>query len=150
MGVMRLTITGHHLPGRRWCSGGEIQDNVHVAVQERREPVGRVPGDAESATWQTEVRVVVGDDGGLDFRGPVVQGRCGERFVYLVWGHVDAAGTFAMFRRAKLMLDQVDPSLVRAADAPGRRLVANVDLTDDGGGPRCARVEPPALRWTVE
>jgi len=48
-----------------------------------------------------------------------------------------------MFRRAKLMLaDTVD-----FTTSPGheQRVVAAVDLTDDRGGPRCARLRPPAL-----
>jgi len=53
-----------------------------------------------------------------------------------------------MFRRAKLMLHRVDPALVTAAEAGGA-LVATVDLTDEHGCPRCARVDPPAIRWTV-
>jgi hypothetical protein len=52
-----------------------------------------------------------------------------------------------MFRRAKLMLGAVDPDLVRCAERTASTLVATVDLTDAKGGPRCARVDPPALVW---
>jgi Family of unknown function (DUF5990) len=52
-----------------------------------------------------------------------------------------------MFRRAKLMLDRVDPSLVRTASGVGQ-LVATVELSDEHGCPRCARVDPPALVWS--
>jgi len=38
-------------------------------------------------------------------------------------------------------------------DLPGRRFVsglrAEIDLTDERGGPRCARVRPPAVRWSL-
>ncbi|MGF1599269.1 MAG: DUF5990 family protein [Acidimicrobiales bacterium] len=27
--------------------------------------------------------------------------------------------------------------------------VASVDLTGDDGSPRCARVDPPAITWTI-
>jgi hypothetical protein len=53
-----------------------------------------------------------------------------------------------MFRRAKLMLDRIEPSVINAAIAAGR-LVATVDLTGGDGGPRCARVDPPAIIWSV-
>jgi len=43
-----------------------------------------------------------------EFRGPAVQGKRGDRFVYLTWGNVGA-----------------------------------------DGHPRCARVDPPAVLWTV-
>ena len=91
---------------------------------------------------------MVDHDGGPDFHGPTVQGRRGDRFVYLTWGNVGADGGFDMFRRAKLMLDRIDPALLADARATGT-LRAHVDLTGAGGGPRCARVDPPAVEWSV-
>src|SRR5690606_21704656 len=133
---MRVVIEGRDLPGRTF----ELFDDVHVALQVRRDPVDPVPGDAASARWETEVRVVDGD-----FLGPAVQGRRGDRFLYLTWGSPDSDGAWNMFRRAKLALDRVDPELV--ADAQEGSLVARVSLTDGAGGPTCARLAPPALTW---
>lgn len=73
-----------------------------------------------------------------------IRGQRGERFVYLTWGDVGAGGTFTMFRRAKLMLADVE-ALFGAAGPP-EQVVASVDLTDGRGGPRCARLRPPALQ----
>jgi hypothetical protein len=123
-----------------------MMENVHVGVQLRREPSELVPGDRTDATWNIDVEVVR-RDGALDFRGPAVQGKRGDRFVYLTWGNVDADGSFEMFRRAKLMLDRIDPGLVDAALA-GNGLGARVELSDGRGGPRCARVDPPAIEWS--
>jgi hypothetical protein len=146
---VRITILGRELPGRTFCSDtGEPYANVHVGVQEGREPVGLVAGDAKSARWDVDVRVVT-DGGGLDFRGPAVHGKRGERFIYLTWGDVGPDASFEMFRRAKLMLNRIDPLLVQAAEQDGTPLVATVVLTDECGGPRCARVDPPALEWAV-
>jgi hypothetical protein len=129
-----LVIEGHHLPGR---SCGPHED-VHVGVQLRRDPADLVPADAPSARWEVEVDVL-DRDGEPDFRGPAVQGRRGERFVYLTWGE-GGAGSFTMFRRAKLMLSDVP--------VPAEPVVtARVDLTDEQGMPRCARLRPPALTW---
>ncbi len=111
--------------------------------------MGLVAGDAPSARWGVEVDVWTGDADHLDFHGPAVHGKRGQRFLYLTWGDVSPDGSFRMFRRAKLMLGAVDADLVRAAEAEDRPLVAHVDLTDPRGGPRCARVEPPALTWTL-
>ena len=59
-------------------------------------------------------------------------------------------GEFSMFSRAKLMLNRIDPGLVKDADREeGRRLVGRVRLRDDKGAPRCARVDPPDLAWSV-
>ena len=145
---MQLSIVGHHFPGRAFCRpDGSTMENVHVGVQVRRDPWSLVPADRTSATWTVDVDVVR-TDGTLDFRGPAVQGRRGERFVYLTWGNVDADGGFEMFRRAKLMLDRIEPALVESALAHDG-LRARVDLTGDGGGPRCARVDPPAIEWSA-
>ena len=93
--------------------------------------------------------LAVDEQGALDFRGPAVHGKRGERFLYLTWGDVGDDGSFEMFRRAKLMLNRIDPALVREADQGEVPLVATVELTDGRGGPRCARVDPPAITWSV-
>jgi len=127
---LQILVRGTDPPGRTFASYGD----VHVGVQVDRDPFGMVPADTAAPQWPLTVRVVAGD-----FRGPAVQGRRGERFVYLTWGEL-RGGTFTMFRRAKLMLlDVPDP------DRPS--VTARVDLTDERGMPRCARLRAPALAW---
>jgi len=146
---MRVVIEGHDLPGRTFCDpDGAPYADVRVGVQVRKDPEGLVPGDAPSARWDLDVTVVRGSDGDVDFRGPPVQGRRGDRFLYLTWGNV-ADGGFVMFRRAKLMLNRIDPDLIAAATVDDRSLVARVRLSDAHGAPRCARVDPPDVEWTV-
>ena len=145
---MRVVITGTNLPGREFCRpDGSTMDNVHVGVQVGRDPDQLVRADEPVAEWQVDVDLVQ-RAGALDFRGSAVQGKRGDRFIYLTWGHVAPDGDFEMFRRAKLMLDRVDPDLMRSANERGC-LAASVDLTGGDGGPRCARVDPPALVWSV-
>jgi hypothetical protein len=147
---VRVVIEGHDLPGRAFCRpDGSPLENVHVGVQIRRDPCELVAGDAPSARWELDVGVVTAADGSVDFRGPSVRGKRGDRFLYLTWGAVDADDGFDMFRRAKPMLGRVDPSLVAAAEQDRRPLVARVRLTDARGGPRCARVDPPDLEWSL-
>ena len=86
---------------------------------------------------------------GLDLRGPAIHGKRGERFVYLTWGDVGADGSFAMFRRAKLMVGDIDPALLAAGAADEGTLVGELGLTDGRGGPVCARVRPPAITWRL-
>ena len=149
---MDVRIVGVDLPGRilddRGRPDGLRYENVHVGLQRRREVVELVPGDAPRAAWDLTIQTRR-NDGELDFRGPDVQGKRGDRFLYLSWGTVDQRGAFGMFRRAKLMLRGVDEEVVRAASAPGHRLVGTVTLTDGGGCPRCAAVWPPDIAWTV-
>ena len=146
---MRIIIEGHDLPGAEFVSDGVPLHNVHVAVQVGKEPVGLVRGDADSARWEIEVRTVIAE-GGVDLRGPAVFGKRGERFLYLTWGDVAAGGSFAMFRRAKLMIGDIEPELLAAAARDGGVLIASLSLTDERGGPRCARVKPPVIRWRDE
>ncbi|WP_157681329.1 DUF5990 family protein [Mycobacterium sp. JS623] len=136
---MLLQIQGHHLPGRVWRSRDEYYDNIHVGIQIGKEPRDLVRADAESSFWTIPIEVVSRGDG-VDFRGPAVQGKPGARFVYLTWGDVGDDGSFAMFRRAKLMLSDLTPLVGDTG-----QVVARVDLTDECGAPRCARLAPPAL-----
>ena len=141
---MLVQIRGHHLPGRTWRSLDEHYDNVHVGIQVGKEPRELVRGDAATSSWTIPIEVV-GRDGGVDFRGPAVQGRPWARFVYLTWGDVAGDGSFTMFRRASLMLADLAPLVTGNTN---QTIVATVDLTDDCGGPRCARLRAPALRLT--
>ncbi len=130
---MRIRIVGHHLPGRHPGSHRDVQ----VGIQVRKDPSDLVWADAAEAGWTVEVAESYGADV-RDFHGPVVQGRRGERFIYLTWLEGPDA---VMFRRAKLML----------ADAPeADEVVARIDLTDESGLPRCARLRSPAVEWSVD
>ena len=146
---MRIRIEGDDLPGRRGGSGADALriGNVHVGVQRKTEVVDRVRADAESAAWDVEVssREV---DGLLDVGGPYVHGRPGARFLYLSWGTVDGA-TFTMFRRAKLMFGDIPTEVLRLAHGRDAVLVGRLGLTGEDGTPRCARVRPPAITWTI-
>jgi len=147
---MRVVIEGFELPGRSFCAAdGRPVTNVHVGVQIRADPSDLVSGDARVARWELNVIVDDRPDTGFDFRGPAVHGRRGDRFLYLTWGNVDDLGKFEMFRRAKLMLDRIDPKLVAVAERQALPLIGSIRLTDDRGGPRCARVDPPDLTWVV-
>ena len=134
---MIIRIEGVDLPGRH-CGD---YDDIHVAVQRKREAFEEVPADAPAVTWILDITTKVADDGSIDFAGPFVQGKRGERFVYLTWG-TGSGGAFTMFRRGKIML----------SDAPATTgtVVARVKLTDSCGMPLCARVKPPAITWSVE
>jgi hypothetical protein len=148
---MRIRIEGFDLPGRRCEPPGADQRyaNVHIGVQRGREVVELVAGDAESATWSFEATDRTANDGSVDHGGPFVHGRRGDRFLYLSWGTVEPDGAFAMFRRAKLHLADIDAELVRQARRTGSTLVGRVALTDNCGAPRCARVRPPDIVWSV-
>ncbi|GAA1620134.1 DUF5990 family protein [Actinoplanes couchii] len=141
---MRIRIEGGDLPrGEQWRLG-----DVEVGVQRRKEVVDRIPVHADRAVWEFEVdsREV---DGWIDVGGPWVHGRPGARFLYLSWGST-GTGEFAGFRRAKLMFGDIPGDVLRAAAADAGTLVGRLGLTGPDGGPRCARVKPPDITWTLE
>lgn len=138
MAEISLRIVGRDLPGAE-C--GEFR-NVHVGVQRGREPEGLVPGDAAEAVWEVTVGVVAGADGEVDFRGPCVHGRRGERFLYLTWGEMPPGGEFRMFRRAKLFLADLPQEVVERGRGVGELALAG----GDGMGV-CAGVRPPEVVW---
>jgi Family of unknown function (DUF5990) len=143
---VQIRIEGSDLPGRSCHAAPNFPgyENIHVAVQKRGKPnelLGLTPGDAKSVEWTFDCDVQ-----GVDIKGPYIQGRPGDRFIYLSWGSVDDDGTFLMFRRAKLMLDAVDPSVIAKAQRSGQ-LVARLRLTDGKGQPLCAAVRPPTIEW---
>jgi hypothetical protein len=154
---MRIRIEGVEFPGST-CGPSpqrpEGHANIHVGVQrvQRRgkpaELLGVVPGDSPGATWTLDATVTPAPGGGVDLKGPYIQGPPGGRFIYLNWGTVDNPGTFAVFRRAKLRLDTVSAQVLRNAAEQGT-LVARVILTDSRGGPICASVAPPFIGWSA-
>jgi hypothetical protein len=140
-----MRIIGTDLPG----SGGRLP-GVRIGVQHGDTVVDAMPADAASVTFELEVTVVETADG-LDFRGPLVHGRRGERFLYLVWTRPDAEGAPTMFRRAKLQLAPVIQLLPpTVSDADGRIVTGSLALTDAKGGPVCASVRPPAISWQLD
>jgi hypothetical protein len=148
-----IRIQGYELPGLR-CAGlpgpaKPAYEAVHVGVQRRREVVDLVPGDAAEARWDLQVEVAPGRDGGLDFRGPWVHGKPGERFLYLSWGELGSEGQFSMFRRAKLWLGTIGTEQLQQAIETGAVVEGRLSLTGRRGGPLCASVRPPLITWSL-
>jgi Family of unknown function (DUF5990) len=145
---VQIRIIGTDLPGRDCPPDHNFPgySNVHVGMQTRRRPpelLDQQPGDATEVTWTIDCGV-----NGSDLRGPYIQGRPGERFIYLNWGGENGDGRAEMFRRAKLMLDAIPGEVLAKAAAAGT-LVGRLGLTDAKGQPLCASVRPPHIDWSV-
>jgi hypothetical protein len=145
MTTAQLRIVGRRLPGASWSG----RHGIHVGVQRGSEVVGLVIGDAADAVFDIDLDVVVGADGTPEFRGPYVQGRRGERFVYLNWGEVDDTGTFAMFRRLRLHLGPLVEQSPAETLLSAQKIQAVLELTDTRGRPLAASVRPPWVTWRV-
>ncbi len=145
MTALNLRIVGHTLPGLRFHEC----EPVYLGVQRGSDVVYLTPGDAGEAVFEMTVEAVRRDDGDLDFRGPFVHGKRGDRFLYLSWGVLGPDGRFAMFRRAKLRFSDIAAPDIDRALATGDTLAGALSLTGDRGGPLCAAVRPPRIRWRV-
>jgi hypothetical protein len=125
---MRIVLTGVSCP---------VLPGVTVGVQRGKDVVQEFPADGSDLTWVLDADVV-----GTELRGPYVQGRPGDRYVYLSW---QREGT-GMFRRAKLMLDALTPELLAGGEQVA--LTARMSLSMPDGGPVCAAVRPPRIEWS--
>jgi uncharacterized protein DUF5990 len=157
-GIVQIRIEGTDLPGNscgpspeRPAGHAGIHVGIHVGVQRQAKPAELLdvtPGDAPAATWTLDAVVTAKPEGGVDLKGPYIQGPPGGRFIYLNWGTVDDSGEFTMFRRAKLWLEAVPPEVL--ADAADRGvLVGRLGLVDPKGNPICASVRPPLIAWSA-
>jgi hypothetical protein len=138
---VRFRIIGTDMPGLACGSAqglDEERTNVHVGVQQGSDVVDLMPGDAAQARFELDVPVKAGR-----FGGPFVHGQRGERFLYLSWGELRDEGSFAMFRRAKIHLDTLDAEALEGTIVEGL-----LKMSDAKGGPVCASVRPPVIRWT--
>jgi hypothetical protein len=148
-----IRIEGLDLPGRSCGPSPERpggHHNIHVAVQGRKgqgDLLGLVPADAAGAVWNLACWVV-SPPPEADLRGPHIHGSPGRRFIYLSWGVVDDGAVFTMFRRAKLLLDAVPNTVMKAACERGT-LVGRLGLTDDRGNPLCAGGRSPRIDWSA-
>ena len=102
-----------------------------------------------SLKWTTEIIAKTAADGSLDFSGPAVHGKRGERFFYLSWSG-ERAGQRAMFRRMKIHLRTVTEAQIAYAAKSGGTLVARVHAVAKDGGPACASVPLLGDGWKVE
>ena len=127
MTTVPVRILGSRLPGRD-CGGREP---VHVGVQRRGEVVGLLPGDAEQAVFAITVDVVPGGAGGVEFRGPFVHGRRGERSVYLSWGQLGGVATVAAVSSPATSARDRFASLLGETAAPGAFSARRTARPDD-------------------
>jgi hypothetical protein len=63
------------------------------------------------------------------------------------WGVMKKGGAFEMFRRATILLSSLRWADVASHLETNQPLIAELSLTDAKGGPLCASVKPPHIRW---
>jgi len=121
--------------------------NISWALQLGRDELVK-PTSASKARISFDFTVEVAEDpstDGIRLRGPAVQGRPGEKFVYLCIGAYAGQADAPAGWRAKIGLEGITKKLVAAARAkPSAVLEVQFMGTGPKGGPACATV--PLLR----
>jgi hypothetical protein len=143
-----LTLVLHcrNLPGTQ-CAG---KTGVRIGVQKGQVVIEDVPADTEEALFTLPLHVRSSSQTGQsDYRGPFVQGRVGERFVYLCWGE-RVGPTWEGFRRAKLPLRHLGAGLVQKALSTGIPIHVFLDMTDERGGPLTACIKEEVIVWRLD
>ena len=116
----------------------------------RDEIIGPSASTKTRITFDFTVEVQAGDTPtGFCLRGPAVQGRPGERFVYQRMGCY-AGQDGASGWRAKISLEGISRKLIAAARAKrSGMLEARFAGTTKNGGPACASVPLLETGWSV-
>ena len=127
--LVRIELVGVDCP---------VLPDVTVGVQRGYQVIEERPANGDVQHWLLEAGLVEGPD----LRGPYVHGRPGSRFLYLSWLRPPSG----MFRRAKLMLNEV-PETLLVADESGLRGLVRLTMSD--GSPLSAAVRPPAVTWSA-
>ncbi len=128
--------------------GASFDASAHIflAVQKNNDLESETPGDSQHATFDIPVIFSMGKDGLPNFTGPYVFGTTGDKFLYLVW--YAKTGEFVhRFRRAKIKLNALSQEQIHGAIERGMALVAYLKMTDKKGGPVCASLKAPNIRW---
>ena len=74
------------------------------------------------------------------YSGEFVRTADGRRYIYVAWGQLAGQADSCWERRAKIMLESLDPVLANAALKEGKRLEARINGTAPDGSPVCGRV----------
>ncbi len=86
-----------------------------LGVQKSAETVQQVSADNPTAFFEIEVEFLLDPASGkIDYKGPYVHGKSGERFLYFCWGFESLHG-WQTVRRAKFYLDSITPVQWNAA-----------------------------------
>ena len=109
----------------------------------------KAPVSASKTTaFDLEIQIVC-EGSEIDFKGGQVQGRKGDRFVYLSWGLPGQDQQFTMFARAKIKLAGIPEDIRERAVKSGELLVCELQATNHKGEPASGTIKPPAVVWRV-
>lgn len=126
--------------------------NISWALQLGRDRLVKPTASTKArVSFDFSVEVVAGDSpGAFRLRGPAVQGRLGERFVYLCVGAYAGQVGAPASGRAKISLEGITGKLLATADAKRSRVLeAQFAGTARDGGPSRASVPLLGEGWSI-
>jgi hypothetical protein len=153
------------LPTRFHVRGTNVQDELTFRVVLEAPPAGvdygvqsgqgaayetvqRQRSDGKDLRFEFTVALKTSKPAAPDFRGPVVQGPRGQRFVYIGIGTYAGQTDTPWSRRLKVPLTGITLDAIDRAAASQMILETRIPGTARDGGPTCATVKPFA-RWTL-
>jgi hypothetical protein len=103
-----------------------------------------------AVVFETDAEAIAGSKAEpVRLRGAAVQGRPGDRFLYLNTGTYAGDRTSIWSRRAKVPLSGITASLAKAAAGKGDVLECQFSGTAEDGGPACASITLLPPGWTA-
>ena len=138
-----LVFHCYNLPGREFDGQTEIRLGIQRGDSVRED----VPADREEVVFTFPLRALFNPETAqVDFRGPFVQGKRDERFVYFVWGVRDG-DHWITIRRAKFYLRFLDPERLNRARDSGQPISLRLEMTDAKGKPLTASIRESSFQF---
>lgn len=142
-----------HLICEHWptnnFAGFDGRQDIQVELPTRDGPVPGTPRESSTLAWTTEILLKPLPDGSVDFAGPAVEGKRGERFFYLNWSSRTIHGR-ERFRRTKIQLRELTAEQLKRLQTKGGTITARISALARDGGPACATVPLLGGSWQVE
>lgn len=140
---LALVFYCYNLPGTEFDGKTEAR----LGIQQGNNVIEDVPADSENVVFTISLRVILNaQTEQFDLRGPFVQGKAGERFVYLVWGQRDGAN-WTTLRRAKFYLRCINSERLIPALDSGQPISVRLNMTDAKGKPLTASIHEPSFQF---
>lgn len=130
-------------------AGFDGRQDIQVELSTRNGPEAGTPHGTSAVAWTTESILKPLPDGSVDFAGPAVEGKRGERFFYLSWSSRTFHGR-ERFRRTKIPLWKLTADQLKHLQTTGGTLTARISALARDGGPACATVPLLGGGWQVE
>jgi hypothetical protein len=130
-------------------AGFDGRQDIQVELSTRHGPETGTPHGTSAVAWTTQMILKPLPDGSIDFAGPAVEGKRGERFFYLSWSSRTFHGR-ERFRRTKIPLRGLTADPVKRLQTTGGTLTARISALARDGGPACATVPLLGGCWQVE